>query len=79
MAVLQTAAESTMEAVIISGSRKGEFITLGSSEDEWSPEAEVLLDSLVAGAKRMAASAQAAADETDALLAELRKARIQPV
>lgn len=66
--------EERAEAVIISGPRKGEFITVPNGESELTPEAEALLDSLIADAQRMAESAQAAAAEADALLRDLRQA-----
>ncbi len=67
-----------MEAVIISGNRKGEFITVGSDKaDSWemTPAGEALLDRLVSDAQRMADNARAAAMEADGLLQDLRQAR----
>jgi hypothetical protein len=64
-----------MEAVIISGTRKGELIQLPDGESELTPAEAALLDTLVADAQRMAESARAAAAEAEALLQELRQAR----
>jgi hypothetical protein len=63
------------EAVNISGSRKGEIITLPIGEVELPPEAEAVLDGLIEGADRLAANARAAADEATALRDELRQRR----
>ncbi|MBI3910470.1 MAG: hypothetical protein HY320_05985 [Armatimonadetes bacterium] len=72
MASGQTLLEGRTEAVIISGPRKGEIITLPS--DVWSltPEEEAALDSLAEGVRRMAEAARAARSEAEALLEELR-------
>jgi hypothetical protein len=75
MAGTQSAAQGYAEAVIISGARKGEFITVPEGEPELTPEEAAMLDQLVEGAKRLAESAREAAAEADALLAELREAR----
>ena len=75
MAGPPTAANESMEAVIISGERKGELIRLPQGEQELPPADAALLDSLIADAWRMAESARAAAAEADALLQELRAGR----
>jgi hypothetical protein len=67
------AMEECMEAVIISGTRKGELIQLPDGELELTPAEAALLDTLVADAQRMAESARAAAAEAEALLQELRQ------
>jgi hypothetical protein len=64
-----------VEAVIISGERKGEIITVRNGDVELSAEAQALLDSVVADAQRVAESARAAAAEAEALLQELRQGR----
>jgi hypothetical protein len=74
MSMATPAPQEPAEAVIISGPRKGKFITVPNGESELTPEAEALLGSLVADAQRMAESAQAAAAEADALLQDLRQA-----
>ncbi len=66
------ATQEPAEAVIISGPRKGEFITVPNGESELTPEAEAVLDSLIADAQHMAESARAAAAEADLLLQELQ-------
>jgi hypothetical protein len=65
----------SVEAVIISGERKGEIITVRNGDVELSAEAQALLDSVVADAQRVAESARAAAAEAEALLQELRQGR----
>jgi hypothetical protein len=65
-----------MEAVTISGPRKGEFIRVDEGEPELTPAAAALLDSLVDDARRMAGNARAAAAEADALLQKLRGVRL---
>jgi hypothetical protein len=64
-----------MEAVIISGPRKGEFIRIDEDEVELTPAEEALLDTVTESARRLAESARAAAAEADLLLQELREAR----
>ncbi len=61
------------EAVIISGPRRGEFITLSDNQVSLSPEEEAFLDSLIADANRMAESARAARVEAEAVLQTLRQ------
>jgi hypothetical protein len=67
------------EAVIISGPRKGEFITvpedfISGVDEELSPEIAAALDGLIADAKRLAKSAQAVSAEMDDLLRILKEA-----
>ena len=79
MAGTSSAAEGYVEAVIISGPRKGEFITVPDTDweltRELTPEEVAMLDTLVRAAQGLAESARAAREEMDALLAELRQAR----
>ncbi len=75
MAGTPTTAEESVEAVIISGERKGEFIRIPPGERDLTPAESALLDSLIADAWRVAESARAAAEEADALLHELRRGR----
>jgi hypothetical protein len=77
MASTEPAVEEAVEAVIVSGARKGEFIRLRESEVELTPEAAALLDRLIEDAQRMAASAHAAAAEAEALLNELRQGKVK--
>ncbi len=76
--VMQLEPLATVEAVIISGPRKGEFITLPHTFDELSPEVEAAVTVLVAAANRMAESAKAATAEARALLLALREAGGEP-
>jgi hypothetical protein len=75
MAGMSPTAEEIVEAVIISGERKGELIRIPEAERELTPAEAALLDSLIADAWRLAESARAAAAEADALLQELRAGR----
>jgi hypothetical protein len=68
-------AVETIEAVIISGPRKGELITVPKSELELTPDEESLLNSMIADAQRAAESTQAATAEAETLLRELRQGR----
>jgi hypothetical protein len=61
------------EAVIISGPRKGEFITVPEDGEQLSPEIEAMLDSLITQARHMAESAKAASDEARSLLEAFRQ------
>jgi hypothetical protein len=70
-----TNTQGLSEAVIISGPRKGEFITVPESEPEPSPAAEALLAALVADANRLAESAKEASAEARELLEVLRQVR----
>jgi hypothetical protein len=72
--VMQLETPATVEAVIISGPRRGEFITLPQAFDQLSPEVEAAVTALVAAANRMAESAKAATAEASALLLALREA-----
>lgn len=72
--VMQLETPATVEAVIISGPRKGELITLPPTFDELSPEVEAALTTLMAVVNRMAKSAQEATAEAKALLMALREA-----
>lgn len=61
-----------VEAVIISGPRKGEFITLPATEAELTPEEEAALQNLLEGAQGLVESIRAANEEAEALLTALR-------
>ena len=75
MAGTPITAEDSIEAVIISGERKGELIRIPQEEFDLTPAESALLDSLIEDAWRLAESARAAAAEADALLQELRTGR----
>jgi hypothetical protein len=75
MAGTSPTAEESVEAVIISGERKGELIRIAVGERDLTPAEAALLDALIADAWRLAESARAAAAEADALLQELRAGR----
>jgi hypothetical protein len=68
-------AEESAQAVIISGPRKGEFITLPGGEQEITPAEETLVASLMETAASMAENARAAAAEAEALLRDVRQVR----
>lgn len=72
--VMEIETPATIEAVIISGPRKGELITLPQTFDELSPEVEAALTALIAAANRMAESAREETAEAKAILLELREA-----
>ena len=66
----------TIEAVIISGPRKGEFIRVNDDEEPaLSAEADALLDQAVQAARSMAQNAKAARLELEELVNEMRAAR----
>ncbi|MBV9864662.1 MAG: hypothetical protein JO316_04885 [Abitibacteriaceae bacterium] len=68
----QSATEERVEAVIISGPRKGEFINVNSqAEPELSAEEEAMLNFVVQAAKRMSESAKALSNSVDLLLHEV--------
>jgi hypothetical protein len=66
--------EDAVEAVIISGARKGQLIRIGEGETELTPAEGACLDALTADAQRMAETARAARMEAEALLQDLRRA-----
>jgi hypothetical protein len=70
-----TATVEPVEAVIISGPRKGEMIILSGEEPQITPEEQRLLDFAVEQAAQLAESARAAAAEADGLLQDLRRLR----
>jgi hypothetical protein len=76
MTIAQPAQEETVEAIIISGPRKGEFIQVSEAEPLLTTAETALLDQLTEDARRMAESAREAASEADLLLQELRKAQV---
>lgn len=73
---MQTASEERIEAVIISGPRKGEFISIvnGEAEPQLSPAEEAMLDFVVEQAKRVAENMRDTRLEAEALLNDLREA-----
>ena len=78
MTVAANPGTETVEAVIISGPRKGEFISIGSDEGdvlELTPAVEALLAEMTAGARRMAENAREVFLEAGGLLEDLRRAR----
>lgn len=76
---MATQAVESCEAVIISGPRKGEFLTIapnGSSDAELpDPRVEAMLEKATKDARRVAETAQAVTAEAAALLQEMREAR----
>jgi hypothetical protein len=75
MAGTPTTVEECVEAVIISGERKGELIRITQGEHGLTSAEAAVLDALVADAWHLAESAREAAVEADALLQELRQGR----
>lgn len=75
MASPQSPTQEPVEAIIISGDRKGELVFIPPEETALSPAETALLNALVEDARRMAESARAATEEAEALLQELRQAR----
>jgi hypothetical protein len=61
------------EAVIISGPRKDEFISLTENDEELAPEMERALDSLIADADRLVATTKATGAKMNSLLQSLRR------
>jgi hypothetical protein len=59
MATRQSSSREAEEAIIISGTRKGELIRLSDDEPELTPGETALLDELTRDAQRMAESARA--------------------
>jgi hypothetical protein len=64
--------EERIEAVIISGPRRGEIIELPAEAWNFTPEQEALLDEMIASANRMAETAQRMARETEEFSREFR-------
>jgi hypothetical protein len=60
------------EAVIVSGARRGEIVTLSQVDSEITMEAQTALDGVVREARRMSTIAREAADQADLVLQELR-------
>lgn len=69
--------QNYVEAVIISGPRKGEFITVPQGNEELSSEAENALAAVVADANRLAESTREAVAEAETLLQALRVAGLR--
>lgn len=71
----QSATEERIEAVIISGPRKGEIISIINDETEpqLSPEEEAMLDVIAVNAQQLAENMREARIEAEALLEELRE------
>lgn len=67
--------EAPVEAIIISGPRKGELICVPDGEPIPTPAEEALLESIVQSADRIAVAARDAAARMDALVQELREAQ----
>jgi hypothetical protein len=68
-------AMESIEAVIISGARKGQIIAVPEREPELTPHEESLLNAVVADAQQLVKSLRAVTDEAEALLKELRQAK----
>ncbi len=74
MAIPAPTAEERDEAVIISGPRKGEFITISrSGEAAVPPEAEAMLEEMIATADRIAETLQAMRRDAQDFHAEMRE------
>lgn len=72
MASIQTSPKRGAEAVIVSGPRRGEIVTLSQDDSEITTEARTALDGVVKEARRMSTIAREAADQADLVLQELR-------
>jgi hypothetical protein len=68
-----TPALEPAEAVIISGPRKGEFITISDDDLAVSPGAEALLDEMIATANNIAETIRAMRRDAEAFHAEMRE------
>ena len=75
MAGTQSSIDEYAEAVIISGPRKGEFITIPERELILTEAEAAMLDTMVTDARRLVETAREAVTAMDALLSELRQAR----
>ena len=78
MTVTANLSTETVEAVIISGPRKGEFVNIDPDKGEvleLTPAVEALLDEMVASTWRMAESAKAAVAEAEGMLEDMRQRR----
>ena len=67
--------QEPLEAVIISGPRKGEIITVPRQEMELSPAEEAVFDALAADFERVIASMRGFSGEVADLVQELRRIR----
>jgi hypothetical protein len=70
------APDERTEAVIISGPRRGQIVTLPINELTADMEVEALLDAMVSSAQRMAETARSMAEETRELVGDIRAARM---
>ena len=75
MAIVEQKPTDPVEAVIISGPRRGEIITLPESEYEFTPEEEALVDAMLESARRMEQTTREMLESSRALVRELRAAR----
>jgi hypothetical protein len=75
MAAAQPVSAGRVEAVIISGPRRGEIVTLPEADLAFSAEDEALIEEMIASAHRMEAIARGMAEDTRALVSELRASR----
>ncbi len=73
MAAPTTTAIETTEAVIVSGPRKGEFITIPDGEPVVTPEAEALLDRMIETANEITETLQRMRRDADAFHVEMRQ------
>lgn len=71
----ETVAAEPVEAVIISGPRKGEIIRLGDGEPVLTAAEEAAIERLAEAMACLAQSARAAREEADGLLQDLRAIR----
>ncbi len=75
MAGTPATATEAIEAVIISGERKGELIRLSDSDFDLTPTEATYLESLLVQARGIAENVRVAANEVDSLVHSLRESR----
>ncbi len=75
MAAPTTTETETIEAVIISGPRKGEFITVPDAEPVMTPQVEALLDQMIESVNSINHTLQSMNRDTAAFVAEMRERR----
>ena len=75
MSIAEQGIQEGEEAIIISGPRKGQIITLPSSHLELTPEEETMLNFAVDAAKQMAESATRLTERMQALLDDVHEMR----
>jgi hypothetical protein len=75
MATAQQVPAGRVEAVIISGPRRGEIVTLPEGDVAFSVQDEALIEEMIASANRMEAIARGMVEGTRTLVNELRASR----